>query len=267
MGAVERSQLNSSASGGPVRALHDQVADELHGLISELEHGTRLPSEAELVERFGVSRTTVRRAIKALAESGVLNVQHGRGTFVAASPVVQSMDDFQPFVDSLIADGHRSASLIDAGWQTGWDVPAAIGGPDLPAFAFRWLHEIDGRPHALFECALPLDVGRLVDREMVERTPVYYLLKDELGLTPHSAEFTFSAELASKAVGSLLQVRAGSPVLLLHRTTFDQSKNILECGQYHLAPEMHRIRLTANARSLASVVDFGSKSNRSRSAT
>lgn len=49
--------------------------------------GTRLPTEADLVARFGVNRHTVRRAIQSLSEEGKLKVEQGRGTFVLEEPL------------------------------------------------------------------------------------------------------------------------------------------------------------------------------------
>lgn len=62
-----------------------QVADDI---LADIEAGTltagaRLPSEADLSEQYGVARVTIRRAIKELADEGILNVVHGRGTYVA----------------------------------------------------------------------------------------------------------------------------------------------------------------------------------------
>ncbi|MGW5642197.1 GntR family transcriptional regulator [Saccharopolyspora sp. NPDC003752] len=63
-----------------------QVADDITADIEsgELSPGSRLPSEAELAELYGVARGTVRRALAALTESDVVTVVHGRGTFVTA---------------------------------------------------------------------------------------------------------------------------------------------------------------------------------------
>lgn len=65
-------------------ALWRQIADGIrHGIASGLanEDG-RLPPEAQLAERFGVNRHTVRAAISALAHEGVLQSEQGRGTYV-----------------------------------------------------------------------------------------------------------------------------------------------------------------------------------------
>lgn len=54
-----------------------------------LRPGDRLPSEQELTQLFGISRPTVREAIRSLVYRDVLEVVHGRGTFVAENPGVE----------------------------------------------------------------------------------------------------------------------------------------------------------------------------------
>ena len=64
--------------------LYEQIVDQIEDRIlsGELQKDDRLPSERELAESFGVSRTAVREAIKALTEKGLVEVHPGRGTFV-----------------------------------------------------------------------------------------------------------------------------------------------------------------------------------------
>jgi GntR family transcriptional repressor for pyruvate dehydrogenase complex len=64
--------------------LYEKVAEKLQDLIStgELSAGDRLPNERALAEQFGVSRTVIREASKALAVKGLIEVRPGQGTFV-----------------------------------------------------------------------------------------------------------------------------------------------------------------------------------------
>jgi len=64
--------------------LYEKVADKLQDLIGtgELKAGDRLPNERTLAEQFGVSRTVIREASKALAVRGLIEVRPGQGTFV-----------------------------------------------------------------------------------------------------------------------------------------------------------------------------------------
>ena len=64
--------------------LYDQLVDILIDRIEqEYRPGDLLPSERELSERYGLSRTTVRLALRELEDLGMVLRQHGRGTFVA----------------------------------------------------------------------------------------------------------------------------------------------------------------------------------------
>lgn len=75
--------------------LSQQTAQELYRrIVAErtLAPGEKLPNEVELSRSLGVSRTTLREAIRTLADQGVLEVRRGRGTFV--SPEVEKIGDF-----------------------------------------------------------------------------------------------------------------------------------------------------------------------------
>jgi GntR family transcriptional regulator len=67
------------------RPLAVQVRDEMAALIygGQMRPGDQFPTEAELVARHQVARTTIREALKLLEQDGLLHVQHGVGRFVA----------------------------------------------------------------------------------------------------------------------------------------------------------------------------------------
>jgi GntR family transcriptional repressor for pyruvate dehydrogenase complex len=69
------------------KRLTDDIIDQLVSMIRDghLKTGDRLPAEPELMERFGVGRSSLREAIGALSLTGVLSVSPGRGTHVVAT--------------------------------------------------------------------------------------------------------------------------------------------------------------------------------------
>ncbi len=73
---------------GSAVAVSVQVATDIEADIDagKLSPDTRLPSEAELSQQYGVARVTVRRAIAQLRERGKVVTVHGRGTYVAQPP-------------------------------------------------------------------------------------------------------------------------------------------------------------------------------------
>ncbi|KAA1419395.1 FadR family transcriptional regulator [Nocardioides humilatus] len=74
-------------------SLVDQAINGMRALLTSGEWavGTRIPPEPELAAALGVSRNTVREAVKALAHVGVLEVRRGDGTYVAATTEVQAL--------------------------------------------------------------------------------------------------------------------------------------------------------------------------------
>ena len=75
--------------------LSEQTADRLYGWIVEERRyppGSKLPNENELSEAVGVSRTTLREAISFLVAQGVLDIQRGKGTFVAGDLPAPGVD-------------------------------------------------------------------------------------------------------------------------------------------------------------------------------
>jgi GntR family transcriptional regulator, transcriptional repressor for pyruvate dehydrogenase complex len=77
--------------------LYEQIIDQIEGsiLAGELKAGDQLPAERELAQRFGVSRTAVREAVKALREKGLVEAYSGRGTFITngtSQAIRQSLD-------------------------------------------------------------------------------------------------------------------------------------------------------------------------------
>ena len=84
-------------------ALWRQIAGGLEGEIRQgrLRPGERLPTEHDLAERFGVNRHTVRRAVAALEESGLVRAEQGRGTFVEHSVLDYAVGRRTRFTESL----------------------------------------------------------------------------------------------------------------------------------------------------------------------
>jgi GntR family phosphonate transport system transcriptional regulator len=72
---------------GKGTALWRQIAEQLEKSIVAGHHqpGARLPTEKQMAEQFGVNRHTLRRAVAALAEAGLVRIEQGRGTFVQES--------------------------------------------------------------------------------------------------------------------------------------------------------------------------------------
>jgi GntR family transcriptional regulator len=70
-----------------------------------LPPGSQLPPEEDLIQRFKVSRTTVRKAIQNLIERGLVEVRRGKGTFVTQPKITQELTELTGFVEDMRASG------------------------------------------------------------------------------------------------------------------------------------------------------------------
>jgi DNA-binding GntR family transcriptional regulator len=90
------------------RAVYKQIADHLREAIarSRLREGEQLPSEAQLMEHYGVARMTIRNALRVLQDEGLTTAEHGRGVYVRARPPVRRL------ASDRFAQRHRKAPVV-----------------------------------------------------------------------------------------------------------------------------------------------------------
>lgn len=225
--------------------LYERIADDLAREIRSrrLPPFARLPSESALMARFGVSRVTVRQALRKLADAGLVISRQGKGVFVAGVVVNQELSSLRGFYDSLVAQGHHPvATVVDFERQR-----PAVASPELRQFAtdiyrFRRLYRLGDMPIALAEVALP-GAGRTVTREDVERFPVYALLSNVIGREVARASVQVRAAKARPGVAALLNLAKGATVLVMERTSFDAEGLALETSTFFIPPEVYAFQM------------------------
>ncbi len=94
----------------------DKISTEIVAAIKAklldgtLKNGDKLPTESEMVEQLGVSRTPVREAIKILESIGVIQIKRGEGMFITNNPSHFSLN---PLIFSLIMHSNNTQKLIE----------------------------------------------------------------------------------------------------------------------------------------------------------
>lgn len=229
---------------GP-EALYVQLAEDLARRIQSGEYGPRrrLPGEFELVDRYGLSRVTVRQAMSVLERRGLVVRRRGVGTFVASPKVHQDLaEPLRGFYDGLVARGLRPEfSLVDFRKVTPNAQIAAKLGADVAMLVMR-LYKLDSAPFALTTIHLhPVAVD--VSREEVAVTPIYRIM-ERLGKKIARADLTIRAQAAGQVPGRLLEIAAAEPVLILDRTSYDESGAALENTLCYLRSDSYEFGLT-----------------------
>ncbi len=208
------------------REISEDIAASLVG--GELGAGRLLPSEAELCLRYDASRATVRRALEALREDGLVDSRQGFGWFIAADPLPQSLGRLGTIEAQLAASGARAERrVLDFAFVAAPPHVAAILGAGT-VLQVRRLNLADGEPFARVTVWCPEALGADLSRAEVERSPFYELLPVALG----GATQTIGAAAAAPDDAAVLAIPVGSPVLRCRRVTTSESGEVVLVSEH-----------------------------------
>ena len=191
--------------------------EHLSGALNDgtIPAGGALPSEPELVSRYRLSRTTVRRALARLEEEGRIIRRRGSGTFARQNRKAPRLQlELQAFFDDLpeLASQTNVAILR---FELG-PVPVALRElqPELgsTALVIQRIHRFHGSPYALTTTYIPERLGSKIRRKALERVSILTVL-DQTGARTTKTEYTTSAVAADAMAAKRLDVALGAPLL------------------------------------------------------
>lgn len=180
--------------------------------------GTAVPSERALAERFALSRTSVRQAIRDLTVAGRLIAVRGSGTFVAP-PKARYRMRLTSFTDEMTSQGLAVAGeLLEVRQERADAVATALGlAPDDQVVRVIRLRTAGAMPMAVDESVFPATrVPGLRDR-LDGSSSLMAVLERDYALVVDRAEETIEAAAANPGVARLLSIETGMPVLVLTR--------------------------------------------------
>jgi GntR family transcriptional regulator len=183
-----------------------------------LEHGATLPSERELSDDVGISRTSVRKAMESLVSEGMLIRRQGARTMVAKR-VEKPLSSLTSFSEDMRSRGVRPG-MVWLSRDVGAASPAEAMALNLSlgqhVSRMRRLRTGDGKPMAIEHAAVP--VAFLPDPAMV--TSSLYEILAQSGCRPARALQRLRAAIANKEDAKLLGLEPGAPLLVAERRCF-----------------------------------------------
>lgn len=214
--------------------LYFQLSQQLEEAIERgaLPPGTLLGNEIDLAGRLGLSRPTVRQAIQALVDKGLLVRRRGVGTQVVHSQVRRPLE-LSSLYEDLQAAGQRPATrVLDlAVVPASAQVAAALGVPEgSDVRRIDRLRLTHGEPLARMRNYLPL-TPLDPSRDELEATGLYRLMR-AAGTSLHSARQSIGARAATATEATLLAEPPGAPLLTMERTAFDDTGRPVEYGDH-----------------------------------
>lgn len=218
----------------------------------QMRPGQKLGAERELALELEVSRSTLRQALTALEESGVVRRLPGRGggTFVSPEKIDRDLSQIVGVPSLLRGQGFTagtrliSASVVPADEKT--QVALGIGSEDY-IFDIVRIRLADGIPISLEHARFPAEMfPGLLERSL--GNSLYELLSKHYETTPDEAIEQIDLVKATVDEARILEVEIGSPLLAVTRTTMDTKGRKIEYS--HDLFRGDRTRITVRTKGL-----------------
>ena len=241
-------EIDPPGTGGADLPKYVRVRDWLlDRILSDgLARGDRLPSESDLVRQFGVSRVTVRQALEALRNDGIIESHHGKGWFLRRVRAIQNLGRLQGFGEMLRPMGVRARSeVLDFTECTAPEPVARAFGLAEEALLVRIarLRLAGGRVMSYDLSYFPLDIGRRLREQDLAGQDIFVLLEQALGIPLGFADVTIEIAPAESDPAARLQIPPGTPIFKMTRLTHDRRGFPIDFEYLYGLPESHLFKV------------------------
>ncbi|MEM7042611.1 MAG: GntR family transcriptional regulator [Pseudomonadota bacterium] len=207
------------------QSVHEEVLRRINA--REWKPGQMIPNEADLALEFGCARATVNRALREIAETGLLERRRKAGTRVTEQPLARATLDIPVIRQEVEARGQRYQHRLMKRDLT--VPPSAVSAamatdPDAPLLHLIALHLADARPYAFEDRWInPEAAPGAKDEAFTETSGNEWLLLH----TPYThGEIAFSAANATEDEADALACAEGAALLVLDRMTWNKDLSV-----------------------------------------
>lgn len=228
--------------------LHQRLREDLRGRIATggWHPQQRIPSESELMRHYGVSRITVRQALQALEQSGLIIKVPGKGSFVAGPKPFQQLARLQGLAEAMAPQGHAirnrvlELSRVVADGEVASHLGLAAG---TTVTHIRRVRLLDGLPLSVDLSWLPMDIGDRVADGDLEGRDIFVMIEHDLGVPLGHADLAIEAVSADPAIALELGLPPGSPVLHVQRLTHARDGRPIDHEHLYCRSDRFELRL------------------------
>jgi len=196
-----------------------QLEGALKHRLDNGEFDGRFPTDNELVKEYGVSRHTVREAIRHLNRSGILRRERGRGTVVNRTEFEQPLGALYSLFQSIESSGAVQRSVVLSKRE---ELDPVISerlerSPDTQLLFLERLRFADDEPLAIDRAWLPMELAAPLLSSDFAHTALYAELEAKCGVRPDAGWERIAPLLPIPEERSLLAMRRGEAALFLER--------------------------------------------------
>jgi GntR family transcriptional regulator len=212
--------------------VYRSILDEIRA--GDLRPGDRLPGERALTGSFGVSRITVRRALRALVEEGHVQSTPKSGWFVAETPLSEPPAKLLSFSEMARMRGLTpSARVLEASTRSATlqEAEQLQVAPGAKVFSLARARYLDGIPIAVDRSRIALARAPFLPEVDFARASLYEVLERRGRIVPTRSAYLVQALPAGGTVARRLRIERGEPGLHVSGVIYDQHARPLELGE------------------------------------
>jgi len=206
--------------------IYIQISEDLRTRIlsGEYKNGDQLPSENDLAEQFGVTRTTIQRSLAILVNDGIIEKIHGKGSFVRLRPVRKNIWNFSSF--STYA---KKANQVPVTEVINHEIFTVNQTNFLKLVRLRGFKQSDHNQWITLDTSiLNLDMFPSLEEYDFSRLSLYDTLQNKFNTTPDHARLNVKAILADNKLMNYFGLDTPAPLLTVQGYVFDTRRRAIE---------------------------------------
>lgn len=206
--------------------LYVQIRDSLRRQILDGTYQVheRLPSENEMMSVFGVSRITIRQALRDLHNEGLVFSAQGKGTFVSKPKAVQNVQRLEGFGEAMAAQGYEASARVLSIQQL--KAPKAVAAsldlqPGDEVIEVKRVRYLNRSPVCIENSYFPMDIGRRMF-SLDLSGDIFPMLENLFGIPLGGADISLDSILADDEAQQYLNLKTGEAILRVERLTHNR---------------------------------------------
>jgi GntR family transcriptional regulator len=232
-----------------------QLQEALREQCAAWEPGQPIPSETELCRLYGISRTTVRKALEQLTREGLLYRIQGKGTFVAPPKlrerfVHKTVGIYEDMTSRGVPIRTQvlEQSVVPASRLIAPELQLVVGNPVIKLVRLRY---VEDEPLLLSTTYLPYRSFPGLEHEDLSNTSLYALLREKYGIQLGYGTRLLEAVACSEEEARLLHIKPGAPLMVINGTMYDSEGHPVETGSARLRGDRSQIEIEVVPSTLA----------------